>query len=135
MTVSKPQNATNSTEYGKAVVNGLMKRDSVVSAPDGTSKEDEQLVLQSFRLLIADLCQQFGMGHPGGAIGMAAFGVALWKHVMRYAPHSPDWFNRDRFVLSNGTYSFYRELSWSKWMQDILVYFSIRISTSRGTRR
>lgn len=33
---------------------------------------------------------------------MAAIGVALWKYVMRYAPHSPDFFNRDRFVLSNG---------------------------------
>lgn len=37
-----------------------------------------------------------------GAIGMAAIGVALWKYVMRYAPHTPDYFNRDRFVLSNG---------------------------------
>lgn len=37
-----------------------------------------------------------------GAIGMAAIGIALWKYVMRYAPHSPDYFNRDRFVLSNG---------------------------------
>ncbi|KAF2250443.1 hypothetical protein BU26DRAFT_540195 [Trematosphaeria pertusa] len=61
-----------------------------------------QLVLQSFRLLIADLCEQFGMGHPGSAIGMAALGVALWKYIMRYAPHQPDWFNRDRFLLSNG---------------------------------
>lgn len=33
---------------------------------------------------------------------MAAIGVALWRYVMRYAPHSPDFFNRDRFVLSNG---------------------------------
>ena len=33
---------------------------------------------------------------------MAAIGVALWKYVMRYAPHTPDYFNRDRFVLSNG---------------------------------
>lgn len=33
---------------------------------------------------------------------MAAIGIALWKYVMRYAPHSPDYFNRDRFVLSNG---------------------------------
>ncbi|ROV93648.1 hypothetical protein VMCG_08037 [Cytospora schulzeri] len=63
---------------------------------------DHDLVLKTYRILIADLCQQFGMGHPGGAIGMAAIGVALWKYVMRYAPHSPDWFNRDRFVLSNG---------------------------------
>jgi dihydroxyacetone synthase len=33
---------------------------------------------------------------------MAAIGVALWKYVMRYAPHTPNYFNRDRFVLSNG---------------------------------
>lgn len=37
-----------------------------------------------------------------GAIGMAAIGVSLWKYVMRYAPRTPDFFNRDRFVLSNG---------------------------------
>lgn len=36
---------------------------------------------------------------------MAAIGVALWKYVMRYAPHSPEWFNRDRFVLSNGEFA------------------------------
>ena len=28
-------------------------------------EDDLQLVIQSFRLLIADLCQQFNMGHPG----------------------------------------------------------------------
>ncbi|OJJ54497.1 hypothetical protein ASPSYDRAFT_49618 [Aspergillus sydowii CBS 593.65] len=33
---------------------------------------------------------------------MAAIGVALWRYIMRYAPHTPDFFNRDRFVLSNG---------------------------------
>ncbi|PGH27449.1 transketolase [Polytolypa hystricis UAMH7299] len=59
-------------------------------------------VLKTFRLLISDLCQQYNGGHPGGAIGMAAIGIALWKYVMRYAPHNPDYFNRDRFVLSNG---------------------------------
>ncbi|KAL1981150.1 hypothetical protein VTN96DRAFT_3037 [Rasamsonia emersonii] len=64
--------------------------------------KDHDLVLKTFRLLVADLCQQFNGGHPGGAIGMAAIGVALWRYVMRYAPHTPDYFNRDRFVLSNG---------------------------------
>ncbi|KAL4923529.1 transketolase family protein [Aspergillus undulatus] len=68
---------------------------------NGSSSEHDT-VLKTFRLLIADLCQQFGGGHPGGAIGMAAIGVALWRYVMRYAPHTPDFFNRDRFVLSNG---------------------------------
>lgn len=33
---------------------------------------------------------------------MAAIGVSLWKYVMRYAPHTPNYFDRDRFVLSNG---------------------------------
>lgn len=33
---------------------------------------------------------------------MAAIGVALWKYVMVYSPHTPDFFNRDRFILSNG---------------------------------
>jgi dihydroxyacetone synthase len=36
---------------------------------------------------------------------MAAIGVSLWKYVMRYAPHTPGFFNRDRFVLSNGELS------------------------------
>ncbi|KAL4736285.1 Transketolase, thiamine diphosphate binding domain-containing protein [Aspergillus similis] len=71
------------------------------SLVNGSSSQHD-IVLKTFRLLIADLCQQFGGGHPGGAIGMAAIGVALWRYVMRYAPHTPDFFNRDRFVLSNG---------------------------------
>lgn len=33
---------------------------------------------------------------------MAAIGIALWKYTLRYAPHTPTFFNRDRFVLSNG---------------------------------
>lgn len=35
-------------------------------------------------------------------MGMAAIGVALWKYVMQYSPENPKYFNRDRFVLSNG---------------------------------
>lgn len=46
---------------------------------------------------------------------MAAFGVALWKYSMRYAPHSPDWFNRDRFVLSNGI------VTHKRYMDDLLI--------------
>ncbi|KAI6779340.1 dihydroxyacetone synthase [Emericellopsis cladophorae] len=69
------------------------------------NKEDGRtidLVLGQFRCLIADLCQQFNGGHPGSAMGMAAIGVALWKYTMKYAPGNPSFFNRDRFVLSNG---------------------------------
>lgn len=67
-------------------------------------EEDEKhdKVLKVFRCLIADLCQQFNGGHPGGAMSMAAIGVALFKYVMKYSPSNHQYFNRDRFVLSNG---------------------------------
>ncbi|KAJ6073383.1 hypothetical protein N7467_011468 [Penicillium canescens] len=63
---------------------------------------DDDLAVLTLRNLIFDICNQNGGGHGGSAIGMAAIGVALWKYVMRYNPSNPDWFNRDRFVLSNG---------------------------------
>ena len=92
-----------SAKYGENMTNGILKAETKPSAPSkGPSQDDLQLVLQSFRLMVADLCQQFNMGHPGSAIGMAAIGVALFKYVMRYAPHQTQWFNRDRFLLSNG---------------------------------
>lgn len=62
---------------------------------------DSQAVL-ALRNLIFDICNQNGGGHGGSAIGMAAIGVALYKYVMRYNPSDPSWFDRDRFVLSNG---------------------------------
>ncbi|OAL48268.1 hypothetical protein IQ07DRAFT_514332 [Pyrenochaeta sp. DS3sAY3a] len=67
---------------------------------DGSDKHE--LVLAHFRAYIADLCQQFNGGHPGSAMGMAAIGVALYKYVMKYSPKNCNYFNRDRFVLSNG---------------------------------
>ncbi|XWW96093.1 hypothetical protein V2A60_004063 [Cordyceps javanica] len=88
-----------------------MSPSAVRQQPQGTApvatfmKDDEpkvKLVLNQFRCLIADLCQQFNGGHPGSAMGMAAIGIALWKYVMRYSPNNPSFFNRDRFVLSNG---------------------------------
>ncbi|KAF3062662.1 Dihydroxyacetone synthase [Trichoderma lentiforme] len=81
------------------VVSTSLKEDSGIRSQ---RNKEHELVLKTFRLLISDLCQQFNGGHPGGAIGMAAIGIALWKYVMRYAPLQPEFFNRDRFVLSNG---------------------------------
>ncbi|EOA86549.1 uncharacterized protein SETTUDRAFT_153361 [Exserohilum turcica Et28A] len=91
-----------STAYGKSAVDGLKKEEKREQSSVRKLSKEHDHVLKTFRLLIADLCQQFNGGHPGGAIGMAAIGVALWKYVMRYAPHTPDYFNRDRFILSNG---------------------------------
>lgn len=64
--------------------------------------DDDDRAVLSLRNFIFDICNQNGGGHGGSAIGMAAIGVALYKYTMRYNPSNPDWFDRDRFVLSNG---------------------------------
>lgn len=54
---------TNSTtSYGEVAAKKIIQKEGKPSTPSQTPKDDMQLVLQSFRLLIADLCQQFGMG-------------------------------------------------------------------------
>jgi dihydroxyacetone synthase len=63
---------------------------------------DDDFAVLAVRNLVLDMCTQNGGGHGGSALGMAAIGVALWKYVMRYNPRDPEWFDRDRFVLSNG---------------------------------
>jgi dihydroxyacetone synthase len=62
MTDVQKHNTSGSTAYGKAAVNGLLKQESKPAAPKQANEDDVQLVLQNFRVLIADLCQQFGMG-------------------------------------------------------------------------
>ncbi|KZL75354.1 dihydroxyacetone synthase (transketolase) [Colletotrichum tofieldiae] len=75
---------------------------AAVSNLEFESSDKHDRVLKVFRAFIADLCQQFNGGHPGSAMGMAAIGIALYKYVMKYSPSNCDYFNRDRFVLSNG---------------------------------
>lgn len=54
-----------STDYGKNVVNGLKREEKLESAAVQKLSKEQEHVLQTFRLLIADLCQQFNGGHPG----------------------------------------------------------------------
>ncbi|CAH0045688.1 unnamed protein product [Clonostachys solani] len=77
-------------------------KSAVASGIKFESTETHDRVLKVFRAFIADLCQQFNGGHPGSAMGMAAIGVSLYKYVMKYSPQNCEYFNRDRFVLSNG---------------------------------
>jgi dihydroxyacetone synthase len=59
-----PSNS-GATEYGKNVVEGLVNEEKLeFSAVRNLTKEQDH-VLKTFRLLIADLCQQFNGGHPG----------------------------------------------------------------------
>lgn len=49
-----------------------------------------------------DAVQQASSGHPGAPMGMADIAEVLWCKWLRHNPSNPNWFDRDRFVLSNG---------------------------------
>ena len=71
--------------------------DSAVQA-----KASEAELANSIRALAMDAVEAAKSGHPGMPMGMAEIAVALWKRHLRHNPGNPAWFNRDRFVLSNG---------------------------------
>ncbi|HWS74772.1 MAG TPA: transketolase [Quisquiliibacterium sp.] len=56
----------------------------------------------AIRVLAMDAVQQANSGHPGMPMGMAEIAVALWSRHLKHDPAEPRWFDRDRFVLSNG---------------------------------
>lgn len=56
----------------------------------------------AIRFLSIDAVEQAQSGHPGMPLGMADIATVLWQKFLRHNPKNPLWFNRDRFVLSNG---------------------------------
>ncbi|MDR3397485.1 MAG: transketolase, partial [Pandoraea sp.] len=60
------------------------------------------LMASAIRVLSMDAVQQANSGHPGAPMGMADIAVALWGRHLKHNPVNPHWFDRDRFVLSNG---------------------------------
>jgi len=49
-----------------------------------------------------DAIQKAKSGHPGAPMGMADIAEVLWRDHLKHNPANPGWFDRDRFVLSNG---------------------------------
>ncbi|MEM9769287.1 MAG: transketolase, partial [Cyanobacteria bacterium P01_D01_bin.71] len=66
------------------------------------SQSLEALCVNSIRFLAIDAVQKANSGHPGLPMGAAPMAYVLWDQVMRFNPKNPQWFNRDRFVLSAG---------------------------------
>jgi transketolase len=62
----------------------------------------EELCINTIRFLSADAVQQANSGHPGLPMGAAAMAYTLWTKFLRFNPKDPQWFDRDRFVLSAG---------------------------------
>jgi len=66
------------------------------------SKNSSSQSANALRILAADAVQQANSGHPGMPMGMAEIAEVLWRRHLIHNPSNPNWFNRDRFVLSNG---------------------------------
>jgi len=62
----------------------------------------EQSAITTIRTLAIDTVQAANSGHPGAPMGCAPMAHTVWTRHLRHAPRTPNWFDRDRFVLSNG---------------------------------
>ncbi len=71
-----------------------------------TGKADQErldtLCINTIRTLAMDAVQKADSGHPGTPMALAPLAYVLWTTFLRYNPENPQWFNRDRFILSAG---------------------------------
>jgi len=63
---------------------------------------NEQLTINTLRTLAIDAVEEASSGHMGLPLGAAPMAYTLWEKHLNINPESPEWFNRDRFVLSAG---------------------------------
>ena len=56
----------------------------------------------AIRALSMDAVQKANSGHPGAPMGMADIAEVLWNDFLKHNPENPQWYDRDRFILSNG---------------------------------
>lgn len=62
----------------------------------------QQLTVNSIRVLSSEAIDKANSGHPGLPLGCATIGYTLFANNLVHNPKNPDFFNRDRFVLSAG---------------------------------
>src|SRR5215210_335689 len=63
---------------------------------------DPRLLANAIRFLSIDAIERVGEGHPGTPLGAADTTTALFTRHLKFNPRGPLWFDRDRFVESNG---------------------------------
>ena len=64
--------------------------------------ETDQINVNTIRFLAVDAVEQAGSGHPGLPLGATPMAYVLWDRFLRHDPTDPEWFDRDRFILSPG---------------------------------
>jgi transketolase len=74
---------------------------TLIKLPLNAAKLD-QLSINTIRFLSVDAVQKANSGHPGLPLGAASMAYILWTKFLQHNPANPQWFNRDRFILSAG---------------------------------
>jgi transketolase len=62
----------------------------------------DELCVNTIRTLSIDAVQKASSGHPGAPMALAPVAYQLYTRTLKHNPANPHWFDRDRFVLSNG---------------------------------
>lgn len=75
---------------------------STATATTHSPAQLDQLAINSIRFLSVDAVQQANSGHPGLPLGAAPMAYVLWTRFLQHNPANPQWFDRDRFILSAG---------------------------------
>ncbi len=75
---------------------------SAAFAPALSTAELDELCINTLRFLSVDAVQKANSGHPGLPLGAASMAYVLWTRFLKHHPANPEWFDRDRFVLSAG---------------------------------
>lgn len=89
----------------------------------------------AIRALSMDAVQKAKSGHPGAPMGMADIAEVLWRDYMNHNPASPEWVDRDRFILSNGhgsmlTYSLLHLTGYDLSIDDLKSFRQLHSKTA-----
>jgi hypothetical protein len=100
---------------------------AAVEAPVKVSEELVNKCVNAIRFLAIDAVNKAKSGHPGLPMGAAPMSYVLFNEAMTYNPKNPQWFNRDRFVLSAGHGSMLQYA-----LLHLVGYDSVQVSSPRA---
>jgi transketolase len=66
------------------------------------NKSLDELCVNTLRMLSIDAVQKANSGHPGLPLDASPMAYTLWTHFLKHNPSNPEWYDRDRFILSAG---------------------------------
>jgi hypothetical protein len=96
---------------------------AAAAAPATVSRELQDLSVNAIRFLAVDAINKSKSGHPGLPMGCAPMTYVMMREAMQFNPKNPQFFNRDRFVLSAGHGSMLQYA-----MLHLLGYDSVSVS-------